>query len=68
MKLKIKENDMKKKAYMMPAMQVVEVKTQGILAASGVSSDEILYGGVDVDGLLDPAAPEQDIDKLLLGD
>ena len=59
---------MKKKAYMMPAMQVVEVKTQGILAASGVSSDGILYGGVDVDGLLDPAAPEQDIDKLLLGD
>lgn len=58
----------KKNTYMAPSMQTVEVRTRGILAASGVSSDGILYGGVDVDGLLDPAAPEQDIDKLLLGD
>ena len=60
---------MKKKAYMMPAMQVVKIDNVQLLSGSGVTSENgILYGGIDVDGLLDPAAPQQDIDILLLGD
>jgi hypothetical protein len=49
---------MKKNTYMTPAMQVVEAETQEMLAASGVSSEGIEYGGVDIDGSLDAAAAE----------
>jgi len=49
---------MKKNTYMTPALQVVEAETQELLAVSGVSSDGIGYGGVDIDGSLDAAATE----------
>ena len=50
-------------------MQVVKIDNVQLLSGSGVTSENgILYGGIDVDGLLDPAAPQQDIDILLLGD
>lgn len=48
---------MKKKEYMTPDMEVMEIKTMTLLTGSGVNSDlGIDYGGVD-DGTLDPAAP-----------
>lgn len=48
---------MKKKEYMTPTMDVVETEELMLLAGSGVSSDDIGYGGVDEGGTLDPAAP-----------
>jgi hypothetical protein len=48
---------MKKKEYMTPTMDVVEIKNMTLLAGSGVTSDEIDFGGIDEGGTLDPAAP-----------
>lgn len=46
---------MKKRLYIAPDMEVVEVKAMTLLAGSGVSSDSgIGYSGVDVGGLQDP--------------
>ncbi len=47
-----------KKTYMTPMMEVMEVKANHLLMASGVNSDlGIGYGGVDDGGTIDPAAP-----------
>jgi hypothetical protein len=48
---------MKKKIYMTPDIQVVEIEMTQLLAASGITSDGIEWGGVDTEGTLDPAAP-----------
>jgi len=48
---------MKKKEYMAPSMEVVEIKNIQLLAGSGVTSNDIDFGGVDTEGTLDPAAP-----------
>ena len=49
---------MRKKEYMTPTMDVVETEELMLLAGSGVSSDDIGYGGVDEGGTLDPASPD----------
>lgn len=48
---------MKKREYMTPSMDVVEIEKVTLLAGSGVTSDGIDYGGIDDNGLLDPDAP-----------
>ena len=48
---------MKKKEYMTPTMDVVEIEKVTLLAGRGVTSDGIDYGGVDDSGALDPDAP-----------
>ena len=49
---------MRKKEYMTPTMDVVEIEKMTLLAGSGVSSNGIDYGGVDDGGTLDPASPD----------
>ncbi len=50
---------MKKKEYIAPSMDVVEIKNMQLLAGSGVTSDNgIDYGGVDDEGIIDPMAPD----------
>lgn len=57
---------MKKKEYVTPNMEVVEIKTMALLAGSGVTSDNIDFGGDDPGGNLDPASPElQDLGEML---
>ena len=58
---------MKKNMYMTPEVQVIETEIFQFLMSSGVNSDlGIEFGGVDEDGMLDPAAPElSDGDDLL---
>ena len=47
-----------KKTYFAPTVEVMEVKANQLLMASGVTSDNgIPFGGVDEGGTLDPAAP-----------
>ena len=53
---------MKKKEYIVPSMEVVEIKNMQLLAGSGVTSDGIDFGGIDDEGTLDPTAPGLDID------
>ena len=49
---------MKRKIYMTPDMETIEVKANQLLMASGVASNNgIDFGGVDEGGTLDPAAP-----------
>ena len=49
---------MKKKIYMTPDMETIDLKANQLLMASGgVTSNGIGYGGVDEGGTLDPAAP-----------
>ena len=48
---------MKRKEYMTPSMEVVKIKATTLLAVSGVTSNDIDYGGVDEDGTIIPAAP-----------
>lgn len=49
---------MKRKIYVTPTMETIEVKANQLLMASGVSSDlGIGFGGVDEEGTLDPSAP-----------
>lgn len=48
---------MKKKEYMTPTMDVVEIEKVTLLAGSGVTGDGIGYGGIDDTGGLDPDAP-----------
>lgn len=56
---------MKKKEYIAPSIEVVEVKNMQLLAGSGVTSDSgIDYGGVDEGGTLDPTAPGLGIDPI----
>jgi hypothetical protein len=55
---------MKKKEYIAPSMDVVEIKNMQLLAGSGVTADGIDYGGVDDEGTLDPTAPGLEIDPL----
>jgi len=56
---------MKKKEYIAPSMDVVEIKNMQLLAGSGVTSDNgIDYGGVDDEGTLDPTAPGLGIDPI----
>jgi hypothetical protein len=46
---------MKKRLYITPDMEVVEIKAMTLLAGSGVSSvSGIDYGGVDENGSQDP--------------
>lgn len=51
---------MKKKEYMTPTMDVVEIEKVTLLAGSGVTGDGIGYGGIDDTGGLDPDAPTLD--------
>ena len=51
---------MKKKEYIAPSLEVMEIKNMQLLAGSGVSSDDIGYGGVDDDGSIEPQAPEHE--------
>ena len=52
---------MMKKEYTTPVVEVMEMKANQLLMASGVSSDlGIGFGGVDDGGILDPAAPDLD--------
>ena len=49
---------MKKKIYMTPDMETIDLKANQLLMASGVASNNgIEFGGVDEGGTLDPAAP-----------
>ena len=49
---------MKKKEYMTPTMDVVEIEMATLLTGSGgVTSDGIDFGGTDDIGTLDPEAP-----------
>ena len=48
---------MQKKEYMTPDMEVMEIKAMTLLAGSGVTSEDIDFGGIDEGGTLDPAAP-----------
>ena len=51
---------MKKKSYITPDIQMLEVEDVMLLSGSGVTSDDmdLDYGGVDDDGDHDPASPE----------
>lgn len=51
---------MKKKEYIAPTMEQIELRPMQLLSGSGVNSSDygIEYGGVDVGGTIDPAAPE----------
>jgi hypothetical protein len=49
---------MKKKEYIAPLMEMVEIKNMQLLAGSGVASDDIDYGGIDEDGTIEPQGPE----------
>lgn len=49
---------MKKRLYIAPVMEVVEINTMTLLAGSGVTSNGIGFGGEDTGGDLDPSAPE----------
>ena len=47
-----------KKIYMTPELEEIEIKSnQPLLLGSGVTSDDIGWGGTD-DGTHEPAAPE----------
>ena len=48
---------MKKKEYIAPLTEMVEIENMQLLTGSGVTADGIDYGGVDEDGILDPSAP-----------
>ena len=49
---------MKRKEYITPNMKIEEETiTTALLAGSGVTSEEIGYGGVDEEGTIDPQAP-----------
>lgn len=48
---------MKKREYMTPTMDVVEIEKVTLLAGSGVTSTDIDFGGIDEGGTLDPDAP-----------
>ena len=48
---------MKKKEYMTPSLEVVEIEEVTLLAGSGVTSDGIYFGGTDNDGTHDSDAP-----------
>ena len=56
---------MKKKEYMTPTMDVVEIEKVTLLAGSGVTGDGIGYGGIDDTGGLDPDAPTLDDSGLI---
>ncbi len=48
-----------KKIYVIPAMEVVEVKPMTLLSGSGVVGDNgIPFGGIDVDGTVTPGSRE----------
>ena len=49
---------MKMKEYITPSVEAVEIEDMQLLAGSGVTADDIDYGGVDEDGILDPQVPE----------
>ena len=56
---------MKKKEYIAPSMDVVEIKNMQLLAGSGVTSDNgIDYGGIDDEGILDPSSPDLGLDPI----
>jgi hypothetical protein len=47
-----------KKIYMTPELEEIEIKSnQPLLLGSGVTSDDIGWGGID-DGTHEPSAPE----------
>ena len=43
-----------KKTYIIPQISVDQAWCESLVAISGVSSDEIGYGGVDTDGTIVP--------------
>lgn len=49
---------MKKKEYIAPSMEVMEIKNMQLLAGSVTSDSGIDYGGVDDEGIIDPMAPD----------
>jgi len=46
---------MKKKQYIIPEVKEVEIESVRLMSGSGVSSDDIGYGGVDEDGSIVPS-------------
>lgn len=49
---------MKRKEYMTPSIELIDMDAQTLLAGSVTSVDpEIGFGGVDENGDLDPSAP-----------
>ena len=42
------------KTYIIPQIYVDQAQCESLIAVSGVSSDEIGYGGVDTDGTVVP--------------
>lgn len=50
---------MKKKEYIAPTMEQMDLHPVQLLSASGVNNADldIFFGGVDVDGTIDPTAP-----------
>jgi len=49
---------MKKKEYIAPSIEAMEINNLQLLAGSGVASDDIDYGGIDEDGTIEPQGPE----------
>ena len=45
---------MKKREYMTPIVEEIEVEDMELMVGSGVNSDGIGYGGIDTEGDLDP--------------
>lgn len=45
-----------KAEYITPDMEIEELSVESMIAASGVTSDGIGYGGVDEDGSLTPSS------------
>ena len=53
---------MNTRIYIAPVAETVGAEPVMLLAGSGVSADGIGYGGIDIDGLVTPEAPELDMD------
>lgn len=59
---------MNKKTYTSPHVEEIALATEGLLAISVLGDNvDISYGGDDVDGLLDPQAPLQELEDIILG-
>lgn len=62
---------MKKKTYTSPMIEEIDCSTEEMLAVSVLTGDnvDILFGGDDVKGVLDPAAPSMDnLEEIILGE
>lgn len=62
---------MKKKTYTSPMIEEIDCSTEEMLAVSVLTGDnvDILFGGDDVEGVLDPAAHSMDnLEEIILGE